>query len=884
MTIFKYWGKTRLLQRAGGDDYHLLCWHSLDVAAVGYEMAINNIYHLKDYLRELGFSCPIKGAQFFAWLLCWHDIGKFAHAFQQQYCHEDFGTQNAACKKYVPLHHTSLGQWLWDHVLCDQTALLPSANIPAYQLQQIISRWMSVSLGHHGKPADAPEHCNHFRPQDRAAASDFLKRCKALFPELTIPDAWCEEAYRQRFKSLSWLLSAIAVLADWIGSDTHYFPRIAASGSFTDYWAQARVQACAALRTLPPQNPVAPFNGIAALFPFIREPTPLQRMALEMDVSAPGPQLFILEDVTGAGKTEAALILAHRLMAAGKAQGLFLGLPTMATANAMYARMHDTWTAFYQPGTRPSLVLAHSARHLSDRFSQSVWFAEPTDSADPDEPQSFAQGCAAWFADSNKKALLADVGVGTLDQAMMAVMAFKHHNLRLLGLQGKVLIADEIHACDAYMNMIVENLLEMQARFGNSVILLSATLSHLQRSKLTAAFARGAGINEGSPRPAITDYPWITHATSQGIHSHHVETRPQVARSVAVDWLHSEQACIETIRQAAKKGDCITWIRNSVDDAIATYRQLIDNQVVPAQNILLFHSRFAFCDRQRIENQTLAWFGKVGSEPRTGKVIISTQVLEQSLDIDFDQMISDLAPVDLLIQRAGRLQRHIRDRNGQLKTSGADEREPPALMIFAPEWNDDPPANWVSVAMRNSAYVYPEHGRLWLTQRILRQQGEIRMPQSARLLIEAVYGEGVELPDGLKQTAAEQEGKYFCDRAFAAQGLVNFAPGYLSNTSNYLPDKLSTRLAEESVTLWLARWVNGEITPYAQCDHPWEMSSLRVRLSWWQKHQHDFTLLDGVALQDWLTQQRQSHALVIMLPDGEAGGYSAEMGLTGNRC
>ncbi|MDW3537966.1 CRISPR-associated helicase/endonuclease Cas3, partial [Escherichia coli] len=142
------------------------------------------------------------------------------------------------------------------------------------------------------------------------------------------------------------------VLADWTGSSTRFFPRVAQAMDIKDYWQKALVQAQNALTVFPPKAQTAPFTGINTLFPFIEHPTPLQQKVLDLDISQPGPQLFILEDVTGAGKTEAALILAHRLMAAGKAQGLFFGLPTMATANAMYDRLVKTWLAFYSPESR----------------------------------------------------------------------------------------------------------------------------------------------------------------------------------------------------------------------------------------------------------------------------------------------------------------------------------------------------------------------------------------------------------------------------------------------------------------------------------------------------------------------------------------------------
>lgn len=884
MTIFNYWGKTSKGNKDGGDEYHLLCWHSLDVAAVGYWMVQYNIHGIADYLQKMGLHDKIKAAQFFAWLLCWHDIGKFAHSFQQLYINNDLNSQEGYIKHYEKISHATLGYWLWNDYLIDFTELFPDSPLSSRKLKRAIALWMPLTTGHHGRPPSSVSELKNFRQQDKEAARDFLARIKSLFPLIEVPEFWDDDAGIALFKDLSWLISAVIVLADWVGSSTQYFPRISKQMCVDEYWHQhALVKAKLSLSVFPPPSTVAPFSGIRTLFPFIQQPTPLQQKALELDIDKEGPQLFILEDVTGAGKTEAALILTHRLMASGKAKGLYFGLPTMATANAMFDRMSESWLALYQPDLRPSLVLAHSARGLMDRFSQSLWLGDLTGSEEPDDKQPSSQGCAAWFADSNKKALLAEVGVGTLDQAMMAVMPFKHNNLRILGLNNKILLADEIHACDAYMSRVLESLIEKQASDNNCTILLSATLSQQQRDRLIAAFAKGAKSRVEAPLLGYGDYPWLTQVTSSTVISRHVETRQEVERSVKVRWMHGEQECIARIEQAVNQGKCIAWIRNSVDDAIRVYRQLLVRGVVPAENLLLFHSRFAFYDRQRIENLALSQFGKKGATQRAGKVLIATQVIEQSLDIDVDEMISDLAPVDLLIQRAGRLQRHIRDCNGLLKASGQDERPSPELLIFAPEWDDAPREDWLSGAMRNSAYVYPDHGRMWLTQRVLREQGEIRMPQSARLLIESVYGEEVDIPEGFAKTEQLQEGKYYCDRAFAKQNTINFASGYSPESSDFLPDKLSTRLAEESVSLWLAKIIDGTVRPYAPGDHAWEMSALRVREGWWKKHKDEFETLEGEMLRQWCIEQHQNQefALVVLVSDLEPCGYSANEGLTG---
>lgn len=153
------------------------------------------------------------------------------------------------------------------------------------------------------------------------------------------------------------------------------------------------------------------------------------------------------------------------------------------------------------------------------------------------------------------------------------------------------------------------------------------------------------------------------------------------------------------------------------------------------------------------------------------------------------------------------------------------------MLILAPVWDDSPGDEWFGSAMRNSAFVYPDHGRIWLTQRVLREQGAIQMPHAARLLIESVYGEDVVMPEGFARSEQEQVGKYYCDRAMAKKFVLNFRPGYAANINDYLPEKLSTRLAEESVSLWLATCIDGVVKPYATGAHAWEMSVVRVRRS-----------------------------------------------------
>ena len=250
-----------------------------------------------------------------------------------------------------------------------------------------------------------------------------------------------DKALKKRLKSVSWQLAGVAVLADWLGSNQDYFNYCDKPKELNVYWHEIALEkAKEAIGALPKTPEVSAFQSIKNLFDFIQQPTPLQHYAITEPLTEQ-PQLFILEDVTGAGKTEAALILTQRLMAQGLADGLYIALPTMATANAMYKRLGNVYRKFYQSGSEPSLILAHGARELSQDFQDSVVLAKQlkadgnylSGKNEEDQELSATAYCNAWLADSRKKALLADVGVGTLDQTLLAVLPARHQSLSLLG-------------------------------------------------------------------------------------------------------------------------------------------------------------------------------------------------------------------------------------------------------------------------------------------------------------------------------------------------------------------------------------------------------------------------------------------------------------------
>lgn len=890
-SYFSYWGKASPAiqqqnqpqgQQQGQQQnrYHLLPFHALDVAACGAALIELPHFSLTSLADELQWPREQVNA-LFVFFLAIHDLGKFARAFQGLVPHLSPAlVPPVEGKRYLHRHDT-LGWMLWFFEL---TGDCPAQGLPD-PAHECWSVWVRSVVGHHGKPPQ--ENASGgvlqfdvnacFMREDRRAARDFVADASALLlpAALPVPD----RAAVAVLKRHTWRLAGLAVLADWLGSSQTFFPYRSEPLPLSGYWDAARPQAAKAVEAAGLHaSAIRDWPHPQALFDYLDTPTPLQQHAAAVEL-APGPQLFLLEDVTGAGKTEAALILAQRLMQAGRASGLYFALPSMATANQMYRRVGSVYRKLYEADAQPSLILAHGARELVEGFRQSVLQVQDGDRAYlPDEGSASLQ-CNAWLADNRKKALLAEVGVGTLDQALMAILPARHQSLRLLGLAGKVLVVDEVHGYDAYMLGLLRTLLKAHAQQGGSVILLSATLPLAVRDALLSAYRQGLGVSDDE---GLQDarYPLAVQAGTS-LRSHACATRPQVRRRVTLRAVHDEDEVVRLIVEQARAGRCVAWIRNTVEDARRAHQRLVAH--LPEHALLLFHSRYAMADRLDIEEQVLTRFGKhstVGQ--RRGAVLIGTQVLEQSLDFDVCVMVSDLAPIDLLIQRAGRLHRHARLENGDPAADGIERRTEPTLYLLTPEAVDVPKVDWYASLFPKACYVYPDAGRLWLGARALLRAGcivtpgEAGQPGAVRALVEAVYGEEAEpVPDALYKASQDQIGKDMAMRSQANFNALRLGKGYCIDSSDrwYEDHEVPTRLGDETLTVYLARCRDGELRPLRdEGEHAWAQSALRIHARHARALSPDWQQRFDAALQRLRRAYQLLEAPAFVLPLVEAGG------------
>ena len=566
------------------------------------------------------------------------------------------------------------------------------------------------------------------------------------------------------------LFAGLVSVADWIGSDTDNFPFATSEASdlrgtpVGDYAEESRRKALASLGRLgwgsAASWPEADGGAAAPSFEesFGRAPYKVQSDAEALARSLGSPSIVIIEAPMGEGKTEAALHAADILASRGLNSGLYFGLPTQATTDQMFVRVRNT-LARRHSGEVVELQLAHGHRMLNRLFAamlaagdaSAVRAAMAPDSLSPSGVDIDGAGAAAnpevvassWF-NSRKRSLLAAHGVGTVDQALTAALTVPHVFVRLFGLAGKVVIIDEVHSYDPYMNSLLERLVEWLAALGSSVILLSATLPDARRRRLLASYGRGAGTGMDASALPGAAYPRISWLTSGGEAGAGTSpATPARARVVAVsrvaDPLAQDGAgetVLDAIIGAAAEGACVVAVMNTVRRAqelhSALRARIGGDGTASGVSLDLLHARYPQEDRARREAALVGRYDRAAADddrrPR-GEIVVATQIVEQSLDLDFDLLVSDLAPIDAICQRLGRVHRH----------SANDPRRPARFAAPAAWIVDCGHAGGVPVFEAGTKAVYRDDHALLRTAMALEGRDSIALPGDIESLIEAVY-------------------------------------------------------------------------------------------------------------------------------------------------
>lgn len=726
------WGKT---DRKGGDAYHPLFCHMVDVGAVAHAfLTAPDADHIVRRLSVLaGLPLPYV-APVCSFLLAAHDLGKASPSFQAKSpAHWQRLIQRGLSPSPIPIEgfrHDLEARQVLGPLLEEMGLLAPSGRPLLFfdALAQALGSHHGVFFGpsdHSGYPevpAEADER-NPWRANWQRLRRGLLADLRAAFAAevpLNLPCA------PHNLSALCMALAGLGVLCDWIGSDELIFRPY--EGPLDAYPTLARERAQKALEgrellsylPLPADEPT-----FASLFPEM-SPRPLQQ-AMEA-ISLPGPTLAIVEAPTGEGKTEAALLLAARLARQGAARGFYFALPTMATGNQMFGRIEEYLRAQVPPGQRAALLLVHGQAALSDDLARLVEAARHDGLAAED-----AVVADSWLL-PRKRSLLSPYGVGTVDQAMVGALNVRHGALRLFGLASKVVIVDEVHAYDLYMSTILDRLLSWLRELGASVIVLSATLTRSRRERLIAAYT-GQPCPPGDPaRP--DPYPLVTLVDGLQPGRPPQLLTPQAAssrRTVRLERRLDGEACrrenAEWLLGEITPGGCVAWICNTVGEAQESYLVLRDLvRALPESErpeLTLFHARFPAGRRRAREERVLSQFGKTGNRPARA-ILVATQVVEQSLDLDFDMLMSQWAPVDLLLQRLGRTHRHAgRKRPPKLKQ--------PRLVLLEPARDERG-----RLAFGPYVHVYQPWVLLktWLA---LHGRDTLEVPGDVRDLIERVY-------------------------------------------------------------------------------------------------------------------------------------------------
>ncbi|SIR18967.1 CRISPR-associated helicase, Cas3 family [Rhizobium sp. RU20A] len=715
------WGKL------GENGSHHLAHHCADVAA-----CFDTLSGLPVVRRRLetaaGRALTEQDVARLAMVVFLHDCGKLHPGFQVRAL-----PPGAGWPGICPRGHVAEGAALFDGVA--DWAYAKALHVSALKAWGVAPGLRQAAFAHHGRPFTFTGRDREGWASVAAAGYDPLAAAQALGGLMR---GWFDAAFAPggdplpSAPSFQHLFCGLVSLADWLGSTEAVFPYVAeADAAYMDH---ARHQAALAVadigldasRFRAAMAGKVCFETVSGGHP----PRPAQTVTAAWPLDDP---LLILEAETGSGKTEAALYRFAQLFEAGLVDSLYFALPTRAAARQIHQRVNDALVRLMGAGAPEAALAVPGYLKAGTVSGQRLPGFRVLWDDDPDEPLRLAR----WAAESGRRMLAATVAVGTVDQAMLAALQVKHAHLRAAALSRALLVIDEVHASDAYMTNIQSHLLNLHLSRGGHAMLMSATL---------AAEARALWLGTDRRTRRAPDFDTAVAAPYPAVWGHKggvrsVGTADQrqkdVAMTLVAGWSGAE-AAIPAVA-AARAGAKVLVIRNTVRAALETFDAIEtlgagDRLLQVADGPALHHSRFAAEDRALLDAAVEAALSpKEMYRPVGGSIVVGTQTLEQSLDIDADLLITDLCPVDVLLQRIGRLHRHVLPRPAGFEVA--------RCMVLTPEGGLDrltaPSFDNGLGAFRDGGGVYRNLHAAELTRRLVLSHPAWAIPDMNRLLVES---------------------------------------------------------------------------------------------------------------------------------------------------
>lgn len=813
-----FWGKLKRNDAGLVSDWHPLVAHCADVAAVTEALLTRTL--LGKRLAHVAGRVAFDEATIarLCVLAALHDLGKLNHGFQAKALPLDAKVERRGHVGEAFSRFNVNGR---DSELVALQSHLPLSDFVAWGGEDVSCPLLFAALGHHGRPGNVDE--NRFmreiwrRRDDRDPAnglSELVSSARAWFPAAFISSASslpAEPVFQHAFAGL-------VMLADWIGSDASADAfRYQRDEDPPDRMPFAReraariiaalgLDATAARTSLGEHAPA--FQGVWSF-----APCSAQQAMLDLDAQPSAGTLTLLESETGSGKTEAALAHYLRLFHSGRVEGLYFALPTRTAATQIHKRVVDAVEkAFPIEASRPAVVLAVPGYLRVDGIEGQralagfdvLW----------NDNRMRADRHRGWAAKHPKRYLAGAVVVGTIDQALLSTLQIDHAHLRSTALLRHLLVVDEVHASDAYGTRLLQDVLGAQLAAGGHALLLSATLGTAARARLFTPHGKPRMPPPPLAEAMLAPYPaLVTRAEADAIPTVVAIDAPAISKQVTTDlqpWADEPSSIVTEALEAARAGARVLILRNTVSDCVAT-QVALEAVAGERERALLFqcrgvaaphHARFARADRAALDVAIDEGFGK-GRERALGIIAVATQTVQQSLDLDADLLLTDLCPMDVLLQRIGRLHRH----STRVRPAGYGE---PRVVVLVPAERD------LGTLIRPKGEARGKHGFgtvyddlriLEATWRLLETEQVLDIPAMNRRLVEQTTH-----PEALAAIVAERDGAWLAhqtkvegvnsaDRGLASLNVIR-RDQPLGELSACFPDKqledrrISTRLGE----------------------------------------------------------------------------------------